>query len=423
MTETGKPKKLYASAHRCRGGNEKTAELQALFDRVKALPPEVRFCPEWDPYPEDPRIKAIRFAGLPCEGHENTVFAYLGFPENASPESPVPGMVLVHGGGGHAYAEWVRTWTDHGCAAISFDGFGQIFTGARRSYEASLDFWKPDPSLRLPQDGFSSVGKPFAEQGFTYYAADVLLANNVLRADPRVITDRIGLTGISWGGIAASVAVCYDDRFAFAAPVYGSGFMDVPVTLWRELFQGKDLLTVWDPGRLLDTVRMPVRFFNGDADPFFSADATTASAAAAPRGSLTLLPGFTHGQIEGSAIPELMRFADAEVGRGDKNIRIDALTGTGNAAELRFTLPADVKTAEACIYYKTEDLIYVEKTLREPWKRAAGETDGGTARIRIPAEARLFYFCVTGETDGSPAQTLHATTGVFCRETWEAQGN
>ena len=68
-------KKLYVSEHPAPGGNEKTAELRALFDRVRAVTPEVRYCPEWDPFPEDKRIKALRFSGLPYEDQENAVFA------------------------------------------------------------------------------------------------------------------------------------------------------------------------------------------------------------------------------------------------------------------------------------------------------------------------------------------------------------
>ena len=411
-------KELYVSEYRSPGGNEKTDELKALFDGVRAMTPAVRFCPERDPFPADARIKAIRFAGLPFGGRQNTVFAYIGFPENAAPDAPVPGMVLVHGGGGHAYAEWVQDWVDRGFAAISFDGYGQTYTGEDHTYEASLDFWKPDPEVCYPNDGFASVGKPFAEQGFTYYAADVLLANSVLRADERVNRAQIGLTGISWGGIAASVAVCYDSRFAFAAPVYGSGFMNATKTVWGAYFRESDIAGVWDARFLLGEASIPVRFFNSDCDPFFDVGATTASAAAAPFGSLTLLPGFTHGQIEGSSIPELTRFAEEQVGRGKKNISIHGIYAEGDGAALAFSLPEDVKAAEVFAYYKTEDLVYEDKYLKEAWIRAAGETADRTAWVQIPDNARLFYFSVEGEnTDG---QTLHATTGVYSRETWNA---
>ena len=41
-------------------------------------------------------------------------------------------MVLVHGGGGTAFAEWVKAWTSRGYAAIAMDTCGQIPKGIVR---------------------------------------------------------------------------------------------------------------------------------------------------------------------------------------------------------------------------------------------------------------------------------------------------
>ena len=410
--------KPYVSAHPSPGGNENTDKLKALFSRIVKMRPVVTYCPEKDPYPDDKRIKAILFSGLPFNGHETRAFAYMGFPENASADSPVPGMVLVHGGGGHAYAEWVRYWIDNGYAAISFDGFGQRYVGPDNTYDASLDFWKYDPSAQPPMEDYAIKDKAFEEHGFTFFVADVVLANTVLRRDKRVMSGSVGYTGISWGGIGGGLAVCLDSRFSFAAPVYGSGFQFVSKTEWGEVFRGEGVSDVWDAGLLLGEPDMPMHWFNSDSDPFFDANASTACAAAAKNGSLTLIHGFTHGQIEGSSIPELTRFAEEQVGRGKKNISIHGLYAEGDGAALAFSLPEDVKAAEVFAYYKTEDLVYEDKYLKEAWKRAAGETADGTAWVQIPDNARLFYFSVEGEnTDG---QTLHATTGVYSRETWNA---
>jgi len=40
----------------------------------------------------------------------------------------VPAVVLVHGGGGTAFADWVKMWTACGYAAIAVDLEGQIPT-------------------------------------------------------------------------------------------------------------------------------------------------------------------------------------------------------------------------------------------------------------------------------------------------------
>ena len=411
-------KKLFYSDHRPTGGNERTEELRAFFNRVKEVRPKAVACPSFDPFPEDERIKAIRFSALPYGGREASVFAYIGFPESAEENTPVPGMVLVHGGGGHAYAEWVRDWVDHGFAAISFDGYCQVYAGAPHTYDAALESWAPDPEAYPPMKCFIAGDVPIEEQGFTYYVADILLANNLLRADARVKTERIGMTGISWGGFSGSLAVCYDDRFAFAAPVYGCGFQDASQTVWGKPFREDGITALWDAGRLLGGVTTPICFFNSDRDPFFDANATTACAAAAQNGSLTLLPAFTHGQIEGSTIPELFRFAEAQAGRGERNIQITGLSASGGGALVSFTLPGDVKSARVSLYYKTEDLVYEDKELREPWRCETLQAADGKAFVGIPAEAYLFYFCVEGETD--EAQTLHATSGVYSRSTWDA---
>ena len=412
-------KKLYFYEYSSPGANEKTDELKALFSRVRETAPSTRFCPERDPYPEDKRIRALRFSGLANGENENSVFAYIGFPENASAASPVPGIVLVHGGGGHAYAEWVRYWADHGFAAISFDGFGQTYAGPDHTYEPALEFWKPDPDAHVPRDGFVFSDKPFEEQGFTYYVADVILAHNLLRADRRVRRDKIGATGISWGGFALSVAVCYDRRFAFAAPVYIGGFADVSETPWGACFRGPMVTDVWDAKLLSREVETPVHFFNGDGDPFYDANASTAYAAALQNGALTLLPGFTHGQTEGASVPELLRFAEEQTGGVQRNVKIESLAAAGDGAAVRFTLPEDVKRADVCVYYKTEELIYDGKYLRELWSCARTTVSGREAHVCIPRRARLFYFSVEGRTDGDPDTVLHASTGVFSRKTWQ----
>ena len=59
-------------------------------------------------------IRALFFRGADYKGAETRVFAYLGLPAGADGETRAPGVVLVHGGGGTAYKEWVRAWTDRG---------------------------------------------------------------------------------------------------------------------------------------------------------------------------------------------------------------------------------------------------------------------------------------------------------------------
>ena len=69
-------------------------------------------------------IQAITYDGAAIGSQKTKVFAYVGFPAGASADKKVPAIVLVHGGGGHAYAEWIKLWTDRGYAAIAMDTTG-----------------------------------------------------------------------------------------------------------------------------------------------------------------------------------------------------------------------------------------------------------------------------------------------------------
>lgn len=55
-------------------------------------------------------IRALFYESLPYRGKPTRVFAWYGAPGGAGKH---PGVVLVHGGGGSAYREWVQKWVSH----------------------------------------------------------------------------------------------------------------------------------------------------------------------------------------------------------------------------------------------------------------------------------------------------------------------
>src|SRR2546430_14623455 len=72
-----------------------------------------------------PGVRALFFEGLPWKGNPTRVFAWYGVPSNAT-AARVPAIVLVHGGGGTAFAAWVRPLTASGYAAIALDTCGSM---------------------------------------------------------------------------------------------------------------------------------------------------------------------------------------------------------------------------------------------------------------------------------------------------------
>ena len=80
---------------------------RALWD-IKALNQTPRTFPVTIPCSNDygriQGVEPIFIEGEPLKGKPTRVFAWWGLPEGASADRKVPAMVLVHGGGGTAFA-------------------------------------------------------------------------------------------------------------------------------------------------------------------------------------------------------------------------------------------------------------------------------------------------------------------------------
>ena len=168
-------------------------------------------------------VHSLLYEAEPYGGKKTRVFAYyaspatLGLAKGAG--GRFPGMVLVHGGGGHAFRSWAELYARRGYAAIAMDLGGDIGEGK--------------DVKRLPDGGpppdhhtkFHLPDSPDKDQ-WTYHAvADVILAHSLIRSFDEVDADRTGVIGISWGGYLTCIVAGLDHRFTAALPMYGCGFL------------------------------------------------------------------------------------------------------------------------------------------------------------------------------------------------------
>ncbi|HGJ67551.1 TPA: dipeptidyl aminopeptidase, partial [bacterium] len=138
-------------------------------------------------------VKAIFYDGLSWKGKKTEVFSWLGIPEHKTNDK-LPAMVLIHGGGGTAFAEWVRLWTSRGYVAISMDLCGCIPKGEYGNWN------RHDLGGPHGWGGFDQIDWEHEDQ-WTYHAiADIILAHSLVASIPEVDSNKIGMTGISWGG-------------------------------------------------------------------------------------------------------------------------------------------------------------------------------------------------------------------------------
>ncbi|MGN0847092.1 MAG: alpha/beta hydrolase family protein [Kiritimatiellia bacterium] len=195
-------------------------------------------------------VAPIWIEGEPYRGRPTRVFAWWGLPEGASARNPAPAMVLVHGGGGTAFAKWVKLWNARGYAAIAMDTCGKIPQGERDGRPHGAHPWSGPSGWG---SSVAQVNEPITDQ-WTYHAvAAVMRCHSFLRARPEVDAARTGLTGISWGGYLTSIVMDVDARFRFAAPVYGCGWYDLNPQ-WDHMGTPGDYrrwLALWDPRNYL----------------------------------------------------------------------------------------------------------------------------------------------------------------------------
>ena len=268
---------------------------------------------DWQP----DKINAIYYDGPEWQGKPTKVFAYMGIPESTDGQ-PVPGIVLVHGGGGTAFRPWVELWVSRGYAAIAMDTCGMLpFFDARH-----VQLKNPDGGPAGWENSFNQIDQPLADQWPSQAVNMISRAYTLLAAQPGVDADNIGISGISWGGYLTCLTVGADSRFKYAVPVYGCGFIwESPC--WKN-YLSQPSMSNWkkicDPSSYLAEVQMPIMWVTGTNDPAYPLHLLEQSMALVQDAPvyLSITPRMIHGHAGHGEKPEvILAFADWLSGRCD----------------------------------------------------------------------------------------------------------
>lgn len=291
-------------------------------------------------------VRGIYYTG--AEGRRH--FAWIGIPESASPEKRVPGIVLVHGGGATAYADWVRFWNTRGYAAIAMDTNSCL--PAEHDYR-KIGATVSDETLgeSIPQFKNGAIGG----QWFYHALSSVISAHSVLRSFPEVDSGKTGITGVSWGGVLTEVAASLDPRFACAVPVYGSGALSESCFAQRIAERAENTRDYWinefDPLNYLAQSKIPFLYVTGVNDHAFYLPLWTKTVAATPGAELCLRQNYWHAHGKNSEeLPEICAFFDSKLKnkedaaprisfprRNGKTLNADVSNSRINSAKLHFT--------------------------------------------------------------------------------------
>ena len=362
-------------------------------DALYAEPKSWRFPGEFSS-----EVTPILLEGEPFRGKPTTVFAYYGVPKTATKERPAPAIVLVHGGLGTSYPEWVRLWVRRGYAAICVDT-----CGALPVIDPVKGGWVANPSGGPRGWGrVDAVDEPERDQ-WTYHAvAAVIRSHSFLRSLPNVDARAIGVTGVSWGGILSCIAAAADDRFAYAVPVYGCGFTFEPhgQTCYDAKSASRNSFArvarwaaLWDPSAFLPFAKCPFLWVDGTNDFTFSLDAVRRSAALSPAThafSTRLRMPHGHGAVS-EAPAEILAFADRFARGGADVVRIGEGVVRDGTLSVRFDAKGrTVVRAELLTTADGEDVAFPKRR----WCAApvaALDAAAGEVSAKLPAGAFAWF--------------------------------
>ena len=339
---------------------------------------------EPSPPKDDPQVTYLWLEGVPYLGKPTKFLACYAIPKSTDGK-PVPAMVCIHGGYGTAYRTWVELWAKRGYAAIAMDTCGSIpvrVPGTRFDWISS--------GIGGPRGwgGFKNVHDDIRDQWAYHAVATVVLSHSFLRAQPGVDPDRIGLTGLSWGGFLTCLTAAVDKRFKFAVPIYTCAFYDTCGSAdGRRKSIGDEAwarwLDLWDPKNYIPEIEVPVMWLAGTNDSHF------------PYGSLrktfpllktpldiVIRPRMVHSHTAGWSPEEIRVYADSFFRGGRKLPKVAAPVEKDGKVSARFETGGDFLVPLSAELHFTTD---AGKWESREWRCCPAKIDGSTAVADMPA--------------------------------------
>lgn len=358
---------------------------------------------------KDGLTQEVYYTGENFRGKPTRIFGYLARPETG--KGPFPAMLLVHGGGGLAFPQWATIWAKRGYVALAMDTAGQ------GPQVKPSDHLKAEERFHLP-DGGPNQSKTYKFPNFTddqvrdvwtYHAvAAVIRGHSLLAAQKEVDPDRIGITGISWGGYLTCIVSGLDDRLKVSIPVYGCGHLDNN-SMWLNEFaeMTPDLkarwLKYWDPSQYVGGIHCPILFVNGTNDAAYPLDSYQLTYRHVQQPNLCIKVRLPHGHPDGWSIPDVYVFADSILKQEAAYPRLSPLEIVGKNAQAKSLSKTSVINGE--LNYTTDTGNW---TKRE-WKTIPATFSDGILRAEIPSQRPIVIYLNGSDSRGAVCSTPHLT--------------
>jgi dienelactone hydrolase len=330
-------------------------------------------------------LRKLYYESEPYHGKPTRVFAYYAQP--AKVVGRLPAMVLLHGGGGKAFPQWARLWAERGYVALAMD-FGGNGPDGKRLPDAG-----PGQS---DEDKFPRAKTDLREMWSYHAVAAAIRGVSLLSSLPQVDAERIGVTGISWGGYLTCLVAGLDDRLKVAVPVYGCGFLHEN-SAWLKIFdqlpkdRGEEWTANFDPSRFLKQAKMPMLFVNGTNDSAYPLDSYRKSYRLVANHQLCIKVNMKHGHAAGWAPVEIGLFVDQYLNKG---VALPAFKGPFLLIQTGVFIFARIEYASATLVDRAE-LHWTTDSgpwQKRKWQSQSVRFESGKISARLPDKKPTVFF-------------------------------
>lgn len=363
-------------------------------------------------------IRSLIYVNEPFHGQPAEVFAFYATPGtlagDPSRDRQLPAIVLIHGGGGTAFAEWVQLWAQRGYAAIAMDLSGRRpaapqFDPVTRALQVVRDH-RLIERTRLERGGpeqghvekFDNVGGDLTDDWQVHAVSAVLRAHSLLRSFPEVDPQKTAVTGISWGGYLTCLAASLDDRFRAAVPVYGCGFLHVGESVQKPLIdrlpddKRAEWIRLYDPAQWLPRCRVPILFVNGTNDVHYPLDSYSKSYALVPGPrQLRIQVNMPHGHPPGWQPQEIGLFVDHQLLGTPALTQFEPPVLDPGSRSLTAACRAAVPLQQAQLHFTADQGLLSERT----WQTVPATVNADQSAITavVPSDATLWFLSATDQ--------------------------
>ena len=278
--------------------------------------------------------------------NDTIVYAQIAVPGGAKAGDKFPGILFLHGGGYYAqnssmYAR-VKSWAAAGYVVVACDLPGI----ADPAYaDVGSGTWRSVPYGSIPR----MTVTPDVKASWIYTAeATALKAFALLKTQPNTDTNKLGITGMSWGGFSTTL-LCglLGDRVKAGFSMFGCGFIDEQ-SAWHDNFdpanalfafnnpaEAAQWLTYLDPGRRAGNIKANFYLAAPANDHFYRPPAAVKTAQAITNAASFNCQFSPNSQIDPND-PNPAHTLDYFIVKSSHNI----LTPGGNVVPPTFSLPA-----------------------------------------------------------------------------------